>query len=163
MTRAEQKIGSIKKHQFAGAMSFMNWEGKKQVQDNIRKDQEDIFSSWNGDHEDNFVMFASEDSPDKPRESAESSASVAANDTVVQEANRTLGFADVVCIEDCEMYSWEFDDLHKLCMLRPSLGLVMERCLSADLSKKMAESYASEPQLRYKQVLNGTLLDGEVS
>ena len=73
-----------------------------------------------------------------------------------------LGVADVVCEEDCIVYSWKFKDLHQLISHNPKLGLVFERCLSEDFNKKMSTSWEEEIKSRYKQILLGALMDGEV-
>lgn len=39
------------------------------------------------------------------------------------------GVADVICEEDCVLYSWRFKDLHEMLMMQPSLELVLERCV----------------------------------
>jgi CRP-like cAMP-binding protein len=74
-----------------------------------------------------------------------------------------LGAADVICEEDCIVYSWRFKDLHQLIMRNPKLGLVFERCLSEDLNKKMTSSWEEEIKSRYKQILLGAIMDGEVN
>jgi hypothetical protein len=42
------------------------------------------------------------------------------------------------------------------------MGMVLERCISEDLNRKMANSWQDEPKNRYKQLLTGALMDGEV-
>lgn len=74
-----------------------------------------------------------------------------------------LGRADVVAEEDCIVFSWKFKDLHNLIIQNPSLGLVFERCLSEDLNKKMSTSWDEEIKIRYKQILLGALMDGEIN
>ena len=46
-----------------------------------------------------------------------------------------LGNADVVCEEDCVIYSWSFKGLHNIISANPSIGVSVERCISSDLNK----------------------------
>jgi CRP-like cAMP-binding protein len=73
-----------------------------------------------------------------------------------------LGAADVVADEDVVVYSWKFKDLRQLIQNDPRVGYGFERCLSEDLNKKMSTSWDQEIQARYKQILYGALMDGEV-
>lgn len=40
--------------------------------------------------------------------------------------------------------------------------MVVEKTLAADLNKKMMRTWKEEPRLRYRDVLAGVLVDGEV-
>ncbi|KAJ1428589.1 hypothetical protein B484DRAFT_65935 [Ochromonadaceae sp. CCMP2298] len=73
------------------------------------------------------------------------------------------GHANVYCEEDCVVYFWSFRRLDRLIEQYPSLGLAFERCLSEDLSRKMARSMASEPKHRYKEMIAGALIDGQTT
>eukprot|EP01034_Spumella_vulgaris_P024901 gene24901-31295_t len=73
------------------------------------------------------------------------------------------GWADVICEEDCVVFSWNFRDLYELVRENPAMGMVLERCISEDLNRKMANSWQDEPKNRYKQLLTGALMDGEMT
>jgi CRP-like cAMP-binding protein len=71
--------------------------------------------------------------------------------------------ADVICEEDCTVFVWRFRELHELMMTCPSVGFVFERLLSTDLNKKITKQWDEETKLRYRQLLAGGLMDGEIN
>lgn len=68
----------------------------------------------------------------------------------------------VMCDEDCEVYTWDFHELHELLRRNPAMDRVFELCMSSDLHKKLDTGVQLEPRLRYRQVLKGFLLSDEV-
>lgn len=74
-----------------------------------------------------------------------------------------LASADAVCDDECIVYYWKFKDLRYLMQDYPMLGLVFERCISDDLNQKMTSTWDEELKIRYKQLLTGALMDGEVN
>lgn len=75
---------------------------------------------------------------------------------VIEEA----GLADVTCEVDCVVYSWEFRELRELLISSPNLGLVFERCISADLNLKMSTNWSRDHLRRYEQLVRWTLETG---
>eukprot|EP01041_Mallomonas_annulata_P009852 gene9852-20491_t len=73
------------------------------------------------------------------------------------------GSADVTCDEDCVVYCWSFQDLHDMLQRDKKFSSVFERCLSADLFKKMKEKWVQEPLVRFRLMLAVSLIDGEIS
>lgn len=67
------------------------------------------------------------------------------------------GLADVTCEVDCVVYSWEFRELRELLISSPNLGLVFERCISADLNLKMSNNWSRDHLRRYEQLVRWTL------
>lgn len=59
------------------------------------------------------------------------------------DADGELGKADVICNADsgCEVYSWTFKELHDLMAVQPSIGMVFEKSIAADLNKKMVVTW----------------------
>jgi CRP-like cAMP-binding protein len=73
------------------------------------------------------------------------------------------GRADVIAETDCTLFAWKFKQLHQLIQEKPLLGYVFEKSISDDLNKKMSSSWEEEMKIRYRQLLLGALIDGEVS
>ena len=69
----------------------------------------------------------------------------------------------MVCEEACVVYTWTFDDIHTLLANEPTSGAHFEMCILLDLNKKMNSTRAKEALLRYKQLLECSLLDDEIS
>jgi CRP-like cAMP-binding protein len=79
-------------------------------------------------------------------------------------AEGELSTADVTCLEDCIVYSWDFTDLHQLLIREPTVGLTFEGSISSDMNHKLLATSAQDlsPTTQYKQLLSGALMDGEV-
>lgn len=69
----------------------------------------------------------------------------------------------MVCEEPCVVYTWTFDDIHTLLANEPISGAHFEMCILLDLNKKMTSTRTQEALLRYKQLLECSLLDNEIS
>jgi CRP-like cAMP-binding protein len=121
--RDNDQVGVIHAHQFAGAMSFLTWEGNYEIRRNARKEREGEFLLWEefsdsgwGGLKLNLPGIGGSDGSERRKER--------------EEIDWELGYADVTCEEDCVVYSWSFKDLHELLAEHPRIGLVVEGCIS---------------------------------
>jgi CRP-like cAMP-binding protein len=78
------------------------------------------------------------------------------------------GKANVTAREDCIVYSWSFKKLYEAMIESPRLGFVLEQLLSQDLNLKLSQTWTNNISgggkiSKYKSVLTGALLTGEVS
>eukprot|EP01031_Cornospumella_fuschlensis_P037269 gene37269-45248_t len=103
------------------------------------------------------VMF---NPTEQPEDRAKAAAAPAPEDDASEGHH---GHADVVSLTPCVAYYWRFKDLRALKEAHPSLGYVLERCISDDLNKKMFSTWEAEAKERYRQLLRGALCQGEVS
>jgi hypothetical protein len=71
-----------------------------------------------------------------------------------------VGKADIVVEEPTIVYSWRFPVLHEMIQKRPSIGVVFERLISADLNRKMAANTSLAVIRSYKQMVVGALSEG---
>jgi len=163
-------MGTISRNQFVGAMSFLSWEGHVEAKQNLRKLHEEQYLHWSNHIFDasywskSIHLFGSkatnwdekgmeiEDDLDISimNTTSKSSPKESTVETILSSnvAEGDIGKADVVCIEDCEVYSWSFKSPHDLLALEPSIGVVFEKSLAADLNKKMVGTWTEEPKLR---------------
>lgn len=74
-----------------------------------------------------------------------------------------VGSADVVCDEDCTMYTWDFEALHELFEDDPKIRMVFEQCISFGLNQKITSKNYRENNNRYRHLLKGALLGGHVT
>lgn len=44
-----------------------------------------------------------------------------------EDVDGVVGVADVICEEDCVLFSWRFKDLHEMLVVQPALELTLER------------------------------------
>eukprot|EP01035_Chromulina_nebulosa_P018982 gene18982-24795_t len=133
-------VGKINKNQFVGAMSYLTWE--ESVDDHSLEDHTHKY--WN--------VF--EHIP------------LALSSTTTHSSNESSGqrgHADVICEDECIVYTWSFQELHELLELQPNIGFVFEKSVSADLNKKMTVTWKAEPKIRYKEILTAILIDGDVT
>lgn len=72
-----------------------------------------------------------------------------------------VGKADIVVEEPTVVYSWRFPVLHDMILKRPSIGVVFERLISADLNRKMLANSTLATSRSYKQMISGALLEGD--
>ena len=138
----------LSQYQFVGEMSFFSWK------DHMDKHEEE--EEKNRNLVTNHLIKVS----DHQSHSMESNHASSSSDDM--EKYGMPGSADVKCDEDCEVYGWSFQDLHEMLLRQPSLAVVFERCLSADLYHKMKEKWSEEPQVRYRLALSTAMVDGEV-
>ncbi len=183
VSRDGEKIGTINQYQFVGAMSFLTWASGVDAQDHLREGKEGrpaarsvvtpeakaAYDASVGNAANHSDVAASQ-----AMAAATASDNVDSTDTAVSDsadgaaaggaskAEGQSGWADVICEEDCVVFSWDFRELHDLIKDNPTMGMVLERCISEDLNRKMANSWQDEPKNRYKQLLTGALMDGEV-
>jgi CRP-like cAMP-binding protein/uncharacterized membrane protein (Fun14 family) len=71
--------------------------------------------------------------------------------------------ADVICEEDCTVFVWKFRELFDLMESEPEIGFIFERLVSSDLNKKISKQWEDDIKLRYRQLLAGGLMDGELN
>lgn len=136
--RDNQIVGKILAKQFVGAMSFLSWENKRDLQ--VIHDDTSSSSSWNIW---STVSYTNDKLPDHIEE---------------------VGKADVICSSnDTIIYSWEFESLHEFLHANPTIGMIFEKCISSDLNEKMMGTWNEEVKLRYHEILVSVLLDGYIS
>ena len=70
-----------------------------------------------------------------------------------------LGKADVIATEPIIVYTWSFNRLNDMIIKRPSIGVVYERLISADLNRKMLANTSTSAIRNYRQMLSGVLMD----
>jgi CRP-like cAMP-binding protein len=175
--RDQKTIANIMKSQFVGEMSFLSWELSVGSQLNQVNESKEEYNLWN--------MFSSSDSPlfhlpwsfdeetpkledlDQSLASSKSTTATTAASPMKKVKGKylprgQLGHADVVCMDDCIVYSWSFQELYDILVAHPSVGMVFEKTIAADLNEKMVRNWRREPKVRYKEVLAGILIDSEV-
>lgn len=143
VSRSGETTGKLSSNQFISEQSFTTW--RKQVADKLRTarargaSSELIWSYWK--------------SPDPEADSSTTEAS-----------SWPIGRADVVCEEDCVVYTWSFPILYEMMVKRPAIGVVMERLISLDLNNKMVAATSTVDQRKtYKQLLTGALMGDKVT
>lgn len=179
-------IGRIGKNGFVGEMAFVRWVKKKALALKARADSPSsttsdttallygwkatlpvvIFPTW----EENSSASSGSDSSLSHISGGGVGTSMSPADTLDQ-SNQTsqsneiivIGSADVICDEDCVMYCWKFSDLDELLSVTPGLRMVFERCISADLNEKIDARNFRERSHRYKQLVEGATITGEVT
>eukprot|EP01034_Spumella_vulgaris_P024900 gene24900-31294_t len=72
---------------------------------------------------------------------------------------------DTIDFESLLSSADSFAGLHQLFLLRPALGVMLDRCISLDLSKKLGARKAPSmsPERKYLQVLRESILNGHIS
>jgi CRP-like cAMP-binding protein len=163
--RANESMPEIHEHQFVGAMSFLTWEGNLAAQNRLKLRKVEQYNQWNSDS--NYLFPSSALSSEalfdisyssiypssldtmksKPLDAAKSTAETNQDNSSADDGE--TGLADVTCEVDCVVYSWSFRELRELLVTSPSLGLVFERCLSADLSRKMSTNWSTDARTRW--------------
>jgi hypothetical protein len=145
-------------YQFLGALSFLTWEGNHRTKQMAKKKSNTSFMSSEGE---GYVqqllgsLSQSSHGGDDPSY---------LNSVYDEEGeDGEVGLADVTCEEDGVVYSWQFQDVEYLLDHEPQLGLIMERCLSVDLSKKLDRNWTVENVNRYRYLLTWAVSDGEVN
>jgi CRP-like cAMP-binding protein len=143
--RDHNQIGVIEAQQFAGAMSFLTWEGNYEIHNNLKREGEGEFLLWDEFSDSGFgglkmnipkalpvTSSASHGLSGSGSAESESSADNhhAESESHDSEIDWEMGYADVTCEEDCIVYSWSFKDLHEMLAHNPRMGLVVEGCIS---------------------------------
>jgi CRP-like cAMP-binding protein len=159
-----EKLKDIRDNQFAGAISFLNWQEKPENRDKVKKRIEEhqyhlyygsedftnffnyIGSLTSGPSESNLMIdtedvvisnYTTKFTDDKIK-----------NKNINNEFTATyegaLGHADVTAEDDCVVFSWDFIELDELLASQTSLGIVFELCISADVNRKMVSMMAHE-------------------
>ena len=64
-----------------------------------------------------------------------------------------IGSASVVCTEPCVVYTFSFPDLDSLSRKSETIASTLEKCMSADLNKKLIRSIEKGPERRYKDMM----------
>lgn len=99
--------------------------------------------------------------------SSQSSSSSLTKKSKYEDSSGEYGKANVTALEDCLVYSWSFKKLYEAMILYPKLGFVFEQLLSQDLNNKLSQTWshniAGSKNLKYRSVLTGALISGEVS
>lgn len=154
--RDGEELPTIGCNQFVGAMSYLTWENKydvvsrnKTMKKNSAVRMNEMYQAW---HAHTYSFFGDEAGDQEVEIRANGVITAIANDTnnnkkeeiddnqvkqMVDESESYEGMADVTCEEDCVLFSWNFKELRELLLLQPSVGIVFERCISADLNNKM--------------------------
>jgi hypothetical protein len=151
-------------YQFLGALSFLTWEGNHRAKLKAKENREwTVFGMSDGGFVHEFLhSFTSLTSKSHHDDHSVKSTIVHAINHE-EEDEGELGQADITCEEDGLVFSWHFQDLEYLLEHEPHLGLVMERCLSADLSKKLDGNWTVENINRYRNLLTWAVHDGVVN
>ena len=56
--------------------------------------------------------------------------------------------------QDTIIYTWTYESLHELIELHPSIGVIIERCISSDLNKKLDANIKNNlPKIHYRKLL----------
>ncbi len=157
--RGGEDLPNINCNQFVGAMSYLTWENKYDVESRnktIKKSSSvrmnEMYQAW---HTHTYSFFGDEAGDQEVEIRANGVITAIAKDItnnndnnnneidekqeqqLVEESESYQGMADVTCEEDCVLFSWNFKELRELLILQPSIGVVFERCISADLNNKM--------------------------
>jgi len=148
----------VNQSQFVGLRSFLAWEDEKCTRQSTRSQsfleqqrsylENSLYVAVN-----KLLQFENLDTHSKANN----------DETKYLNDNGHLGYADVISEEDCVVYSWTFRSLHYLLATEPTLGLVMEKIISADLSRKIAGSVAREPKLHYEDLLRAIAVNSEIT
>jgi CRP-like cAMP-binding protein len=151
--RDGEELPTIGCNQFAGAMSYLTWENKYDVESRNKTMKKksavhmnDMYQAW---HAHTYLFFGDEAGDQEVEIRANGVITAIAKNykkeeiydnqvkQMVDESESYEGMADVTCEEDCVLFSWNFKELRELLLLQPSVGIVFERCISADLNNKM--------------------------
>mmetsp|Transcript_8041 Transcript_8041/g.8191 ORF Transcript_8041/g.8191 Transcript_8041/m.8191 type:complete len:457 (+) Transcript_8041:180-1550(+) len=155
----------LKKFQFVGEMSYLNWK------DQYEKDHASLMTTASSALS-KLLMSRKhvEDEVSLPKSLTGEDAAIPPDNAVDNKKKKrdyeiygVPGSADVCCDEDSVLIEWTFRDLQEMLDKEENLAVVFERCLSADLFKKMKEKWIKEPLIRYKLMMTMSISSGEVT
>lgn len=163
MKKGRDVINHIERHRFVGTLSFLRWQ-EHHVEDKISADDDNLWEYQAGG--DTYLLlsflanllFATAD------DDGESQSIPFIRAQNHEDEGQEAQF-DVVSDESCVVYTWEFEDLQRLIVMQPSLGIVFERCLYLDINQKMSERANIEQRSRrraYEDLIAWAVSDGRV-
>lgn len=133
-------VDELLQGQFAGALSFLAFEqsGASRQQLKAKREAQKAFRDSSSDNVSHSPII----SPTKlgPVNGENADTYAASSSDTSQPPTRVVfhhGLAEVIAEETCVVYSFPFDAVSELVEGSSALGRALERCLSADLSKKM--------------------------
>lgn len=182
VSKNQIRVGTIHKYQFAGSRSFRSWIEKRYLEkEKTEKENNSLFeniptntSTLNKilsnealiENANVNSLWSNVTSYFYPTKSSESDLVETASkevEEVVSENEGAFGLADVKCeTETVVTYYWKFKDLEKL-REDHHFASVLESCLGSDLNSKMDLVWEGEVKEKYKQLLTGAVIDGEVN
>ena len=152
--RDNAKIGAVAKHQFIGEGSYLRW--REHMEAKAPADTSNLLSA------------APVHPPPPPLPTATittTTTTSSTSTTVPTVTNPPLSkftdhsvatTADVVCVENCVVYSWNFDELIQM---DSAVELALHRCIMSDLNRKL---HLTVEPVRYRATMLGALLDANV-
>ena len=160
--KGSEKLKDIRDNQFAGAVSFLNWQEKPENRDKVKKKIEEhqyhlyygsedftnffnyIGSLTTGPDEDGIMTIAEDIviSNYKTKYTDDKIKNKNINTEFTATYEGAVGHADVTAEDDCVVFSWDFIELDELLASQTSLGIVFELCISADVNRKMVSMMA---------------------
>ena len=152
-------VGTVKENQFIGEMSFLAWENSVKHNAYTPPNASALTS--------HSILQSVASMATAPSSGSEEKETPGGGLVCVEDGGKSStilrGNSDVICDEDSVVYSWAYKDLHELIVLHPSIGVAVERRISADLNKKITASMnKSVPKTQYRKLLISVSKMGKV-